>query len=88
MSFGEVIEVEDIDCLKSESEPRFFQAEFQEVGRDAVHTIDDVFVADDLVLREYSDEIFLLQVAIDIMRNVAAFGRNNELFSLVSLLLH
>jgi hypothetical protein len=39
---------------------------------DAVYLIDDFLCLDDAVLGEYPDEVFLLQVAVDVVGDVPA----------------
>jgi hypothetical protein len=53
-----------------------------------MRSVDDIIWVDDVFSCENTDEILLLQVAVNIMRNIPALSRHKKLFSTKPSLTH
>lgn len=51
-----------------------------------MRAVDDIIRIDNILSCQYPHKILLLQIAVDIMRNISALSRHEKLLTLIALL--
>lgn len=87
MSLREIVKINNIDRFQPQSKPRLFHRKIKESRMDTMNIFNDFIRRHDSLIGEYSNEIYFLQVAINIMRNISALCGYHKLTSLVTLLI-
>ena len=87
MRLWEIVKINNIDCLESQSKSRLFHWKIQKTRVDTMHIIHYLLRRNNALASEKSDEIYLLKVAIDVMRHISTLSWNQKFFSLVIILI-
>ena len=86
MSFWEIVQIEYINCFKTQDDPWFLKRKLEIIRSYTVDVIDYVIFRNYILSDKHFNEIFFFKPAINILWNISTFGWHHKLSPFILLL--